>query len=174
MNDQAEHHLWVEYREQRIEVTASRRSKKSSDHCALGGRIGVLRHCSSSHQAARVVRDLPGRWDFPVQNGSNLLEGHGEDVVQHEGKALGGRVCVENHERNITAFILLGLLIKLHPSLFCDPFARFLRMIHSAMARLITQLAPISHSWVCWPGVPKISTQISPVSACVPAPWPRA
>src|SRR6266566_4072620 len=84
------------------EVTAARGSEEGVDHFSASGEIGVGNHGRSLHPAAGAARELPCRGLRAPHDGSDLVEGHGEEVVQHEREALSGRKRVEYHEQRET------------------------------------------------------------------------
>ncbi len=86
----SEYDVRVEHREQGVEGTFARGGEEGVDHFSLIGEIGVLNPRSSPHPAACAARELPCRSLRALHDRSNLVEGHGEDVVQHEREALGG------------------------------------------------------------------------------------
>jgi len=85
-----EHHIWVENRHKRREVAITRGSEERVNDCSLAGQISIgdLR---PSHPAPCAAGELPCRDRGTPHDGSDLLEGHREHVVQHERQPLGGR-----------------------------------------------------------------------------------
>ena len=47
------------------------------------------------------MRELSGRIRRPPQDLGDLVEWHGERVVQHERETLGGRQCVQHDEQRL-------------------------------------------------------------------------
>jgi hypothetical protein len=98
----SDHNLWIENRQKCVEVTAARGSEESIDNFSLTGEIGIGSLGRSSHSAARAARELPCRgWGAP-HDGSDLVEGHGEHVVQHEREPLGRTQRFEHQEQRET------------------------------------------------------------------------
>jgi hypothetical protein len=95
----AEQDVWVEHREKRVEVTGARGSEEGVDKFALAGEIGVGHRRRSPHPAACAARELPCRGRGAAHDGSDLVEGNGERIVQHEREALGGIQGAEYHEQ---------------------------------------------------------------------------
>ena len=80
----SEHDVRVEHRQQRGEVTAARGGEEGVDDFSLAGEIGVGNRGRSPYPAARAAGELPCCARGAPHDGSDLLEGHGEHVVQHE------------------------------------------------------------------------------------------
>jgi hypothetical protein len=98
----SEYDVWVEQGEERVEVTTARGSEEGLDYFSLAGEICVGDRGRSLHPAACAACELPCCGRGAPYDGSNLVEGHGEQVVQHECEALGGLQCVEDHEQGET------------------------------------------------------------------------
>jgi len=92
------HDVWVEHPEKRLEVTGARSGQESVDHFSLAGEIGVEDRRPSAHPAACAAGELPGRGRRAPHDGSYLVEGQVEHVVQHERDPLGGGELFEYHE----------------------------------------------------------------------------
>jgi hypothetical protein len=86
----SEHDVWVEHREKRLEVTAARGSEEGVDDLSLTGEIGVGDRGRSLHPAACAAGELPCRGRRAPHDGSDLVEGNGEQVVKQEGDPLDG------------------------------------------------------------------------------------
>ena len=72
------------------------------DHGALARVIGVGHRGRALHPAAGAAGELPRRGRGAPHDGSDLLEGHGEHVVQHERDPLAGGQRVQDHEQRGT------------------------------------------------------------------------
>jgi hypothetical protein len=98
----ARNDVWVERREQRIEVTAARGSEEGIDNFSLAGEIGVGNRGHSLHPAAGAAGELSCCARRAPHDGSKLVKRHGEHVVQHERHPLGGSQRLEHHEQRQT------------------------------------------------------------------------
>ena len=54
------------------------------------------------HPAAGTAGELPRRGRGAAHDGSDLVEGHGEHVMQHKGEPLGGSQGLEHHQQRET------------------------------------------------------------------------
>ena len=119
----AHHDLWVEQRKQGGKVAIACGSEEGGDYLALavklapptggafGGRVSfvltpLLCGVTAIGNAGRALQaaagaagELPGRNRRAPDNGSDLLKGHGEEVVQHKGQPFGGRECFEHYKQ---------------------------------------------------------------------------
>jgi hypothetical protein len=68
------------------------------DHLSLACAIGVGNRGRSMHPAAGSAGQLPCRGRGAAHEGSDLIERHGEHVVQHEREPFGGIEGVEDHQ----------------------------------------------------------------------------
>jgi len=68
----------------------------------LPGKVGILCRFSSAHPASCPACELAGGSLRAFNHPCNFVEGHGEDVVQDEGNALGGIQCIEDYEHSET------------------------------------------------------------------------
>ena len=98
----SKHDVRVEHGEQRLEVTVARGSQKGFDHLTLAGEIRAGNSGRSLHPAACAAGELPCRGRRAPHDGSDLIEGHGEHIVQHEREPLGGSQRFEHHEQRET------------------------------------------------------------------------
>jgi len=98
----SEHDLWVEQCEKRGEVTAARGSEEGVDDFPLASEISIGNCGRTLHPATCAARELPCRGRGAPHDGSDLVEGHGEHVVQDEGEPLGGSQRFEHHEQRGT------------------------------------------------------------------------
>jgi hypothetical protein len=94
-----EHDVRVEHREQCLEVTAARRGHEGLDDLPLAGEIRLGQRGRSLYPTASAARELPCRGGRAPDHRSDLLERHGEQVVQHERDPLGRRQRLEHHEQ---------------------------------------------------------------------------
>ena len=95
-----EHDVGVEQREQRVEVAAARGREEGVDDLALPAQIGVRRRRSRpARGAGRGWRAAGPRPASAPTMRRDLVERHGEHVVQHERQPLGGRQRVEHHQQ---------------------------------------------------------------------------
>src|SRR5262249_59516983 len=93
-----ENDVRVEYRDQRVEVAGARRGQEGIDNLSLAGEIGVGGR-RSPHPAACAAGQLSRRGRGPPDDGSDLVERQGEQVVQYETGPLGGAPRVAYHSR---------------------------------------------------------------------------
>ena len=76
-------------------------------------------------------------------------------------------ICSGSYARELTGYAATHAVVRAR-------LAGRLRRDHSAMARLMTQAAPISSAFSSSFGLPRISAPTIPVSICVAAPSPIA
>jgi len=72
------------------------------DNFSLAGEIGVGNRGRSPHPTACAARELPCRGRGAPHDGSDLVERHGEHVVQHDREPLDGSQRFEYHEQRET------------------------------------------------------------------------
>ena len=94
----AEHHLGIQHREQPLEVAVARGLEEGLDDLLLPAEIGVRRR-RALHPAAGAAGQLPRRSGRAADDRRDLLERHGEHVVQHEGKPFGRRQRFQHHQQ---------------------------------------------------------------------------
>jgi hypothetical protein len=88
----------VEQRQQRVEVAAAGRGEEGIDDLSLMGEVQLRIVGPVLDPTPGTTRQLSCRVRGSPHDLADLVEGDGEDVVQHEGDALGGRQKVEHHE----------------------------------------------------------------------------
>ena len=93
----AQHDVRVEDGEEAFEVTVARRREEGVDDGPLAIEIDVG-HGRTLDAATGTARELPRRRRGSADDRCDLVERHGEDVVQHEGDPFGGRQGVEDDE----------------------------------------------------------------------------
>ena len=104
----SQHDVRVEHREQRVEVAAAGGGEEGVDDVSLAGEIGVedqsapVSPTRPMHPAAGAAGELPRGVGRAPHDGGDLVEGHGEHVVQHEREPLGGSQGLEHHEQRET------------------------------------------------------------------------
>jgi hypothetical protein len=96
------HDVRVQAREQRVKVPATGGGKEGVDDFSLAGEIGVGNGGRILHPAAGSARELPCRRRRASNEGRELVEWHGEHVVQDEREPLGGSQRIEDHEQRQT------------------------------------------------------------------------
>jgi hypothetical protein len=95
-----EHDLGVEHGHERVEVAVPQRGQERVDDPPLAGQVDLPGRSHALDPTAGPAGQLPGRDGGAFQDGSDVVEGHGEDVVQDEGEAFGGGQDVEHdHQR---------------------------------------------------------------------------
>ncbi len=95
----SEHDVRVEHREQLLEVTAARGGEEGIDDRSLLAEIRIGNRGRSLHPATGPARELSGCGRGAPDDGSDLIERHGEHVVKHERDPLGGSQPLEDHEQ---------------------------------------------------------------------------
>ena len=95
----AEDHVGVEQREQRVEVAAARRRQERVDDLALARAVRVGRRHGTADAPPRAARELPRGGRRAAHDRRDLVEGHGEHVVQHEREPLGRAERLEHDEQ---------------------------------------------------------------------------
>ena len=93
-----QHDVGVEDGDQSLEVAVTRRREERVDDLALPGEVGVGLRCTL-HPTAGAARELACRRRCAVHDRRDLVEGHGEHVVQHEREALGRLEHLEHDEQ---------------------------------------------------------------------------
>ena len=89
----------IEHGEEALEVACARRPQKRLHHFALTSPAGVRWRWRAAHAPARAARELLCRGRRPSHDGTDLVERHGEQIVQDERKAFGGRQRVEHDQQ---------------------------------------------------------------------------
>src|SRR5262249_14167935 len=91
-----EYHLRIEDRYQPVEVAVTCSRDKSFDYASRSFHLGV-RSLARLNAAARAASQLASRIWGALDDGCDLLEGHAEDIVQHERDPFGWRKRFEHH-----------------------------------------------------------------------------
>ena len=94
----AQHDLGVEDGDEAFEVTIPRRRTEGADDGLLAINIDV-RNGGTLDAATGTARLLPHRRRRSADDRCELVERHGEDVMQHEGDPFGGRQGVEDNQQ---------------------------------------------------------------------------
>ena len=89
----------IEHGEEALEVACARRPQKRLHHFALTSPAGVRWRWRAAHAPARAARELLCRGRRPSHDGTDLVERHGEQIMQDERKAFGGRQRVEHDQQ---------------------------------------------------------------------------
>ena len=97
----AHHDVWVEHRDERLEVTVARRGEERVDDLALAGDVGI-RLGRTPHPSPRPAGELPRRGRSAIHDRGDLVEGDIEHVVEHERQPLGRSQRVEYHLKRQT------------------------------------------------------------------------
>ena len=93
----AQHDLRVEDGQEAFEVTGARSRQERVDDGPLAIEIDVG-DGRALDASTGTARELPRRRRRSADDRCDLVEWHGEDVVQHEGDTLGGRQRIEHDE----------------------------------------------------------------------------
>jgi hypothetical protein len=89
----------VEDTNESLEVASLGRPEERLHGLSLAHRIDVACRCAVLDPAAGPAGQLAGRVGRAVQDSSDLVEGHGEDVVEHEGHAFGRPERLEHDQQ---------------------------------------------------------------------------
>ena len=95
----AEHDVGVEQPDEPLEVAEPGGGEEGVDHLALAGPIGIGSTHASLHPSTGAAGELAGRLRRTVDDGSDLVERHGEQVVQHERQPFGRCQGLEHDEQ---------------------------------------------------------------------------
>ena len=96
----AEHGVGVEHRDERSQVPAPGGGEERLDNLPLSGGIDLaIGGMRAPHPPASPARELAGGGGGAIDQGSDLLEGQVEHVVQHEREPLGRGEQVEHHQQ---------------------------------------------------------------------------
>src|SRR5262249_15261247 len=87
----SEDHLRVENSDEPAEVTVTRCRDKRVDDTSLNFHVGIRSGFPLPYTAACAAGQLASRLRGALDDGRDLVEGHAEDVVQHERDAFGRR-----------------------------------------------------------------------------------
>ena len=94
-----QHDVGIEHRDQPVEVPIARGREEGLDDLALSVEVGVGDGVLSPYASAGTARQLARRLGGAVDDRRDLVEGHREDVVQHERKPLGRAQRLEHDEQ---------------------------------------------------------------------------
>jgi hypothetical protein len=95
----AEDDIGVEHRHKLSEVAVTRSQQKRVDDLPLRLDVGVGNGSLGADAPARAAGELAGRLGGALDNRRDLIEGHAEDVVQHEREPLRRRQRLEHDEQ---------------------------------------------------------------------------
>ena len=137
----AQHDVRVEDGEEAFEVTGTRRRQEGVDDDPLAIEIDVG-DGRALDASAGTARELPRRRRRSADDRCDLVERHGEDVVQHEGDTLGGRQRIEHDQQGEPDRIAQqGFLLGIDPLLRTQDGIREVRL----QGRLAPRLARSQH-----------------------------
>jgi hypothetical protein len=85
--------------EKRVEVALASGGEKGLDDLALRLHVRVRGGVPSADAPARAARELSRRRRRAADDGGDVVEGHAEQIVQHEGEPLRGREVLEHDEQ---------------------------------------------------------------------------
>src|SRR4029434_643908 len=85
----SDHDLWVKYPEKRIKISATRGSEEGINDFSLAGKIGVWNCCLALQTATGATRQWLCGDGGAAHNGSDLIKGHSEHIVQYKREPLG-------------------------------------------------------------------------------------
>jgi hypothetical protein len=91
-----QHHIGIEQVEKAIEVPAARSGQEGLHDLLLASPGGGLSLFAPLHPTSRSARQLSRCGGGAVQNRSDVVEGHGKEVMEHECHALSWTQRVEN------------------------------------------------------------------------------
>jgi hypothetical protein len=94
----SQHDFWIEQREKRVELTVVRGREERGHDFPLTRAICGRRHLSPLDPATRPAGKLTCRRWRAAHDRCDLIERHGEHVVQHEHEPLGGIEGVEDDQ----------------------------------------------------------------------------
>ena len=95
----AQDDVGVEHGHERVEVALPGRGEERVDDHPLAREVRIGRGRLALHAMPRAARELARRGRRPADDRRDLVEGHGEHVVQHERETLGGRQRLEHDEQ---------------------------------------------------------------------------
>ena len=96
-----EHDVGIEHGDERLEVATPRGGEERVDHLPLTGPVGVG-HGGALHPATGPAGELARRLGGAAHDLGDLVEGHGEHVVQDEGQPLARRQRLEHDQQGET------------------------------------------------------------------------
>ena len=97
-----EHDVGIEHRDERVEITLAGGCEERLDDLPLGGEVCVRDRIGAAHAPARPARELPRRLGRALHDRGDLLERHGEHVVQDEGQPFGRGQPLEHDQQRQT------------------------------------------------------------------------
>ena len=95
----AQHDVGVQDRDEALEVTVTGGGEEGVDDAALLVQVRVRRRGGALDAAAGAAGELARGGRGAVDQRADLVEGHGEHVVQDEGEPLGGRERLEHDQQ---------------------------------------------------------------------------
>src|SRR5262245_5181057 len=95
----SEDHLWVEDSDEPAEVTVTRSCSKRIDNSSFNVHVGIRSGLPLPNTAACAAGQLASRIRGALDDRRDLLEGHVEDVVQHERDAFRRRKRLQHNEQ---------------------------------------------------------------------------
>src|SRR5262249_5463366 len=95
----SEDHLRVEDSDETVKVTITRSREKSVDNASLDLHVGVRSGVARLNAAACAAGKLASCLGGALDDGRDLLEGHAEDVVEHERDPFRGRKRLEHDQQ---------------------------------------------------------------------------
>src|SRR5262249_61683201 len=98
----SEDYIRVEDSDEPVEVTIPCSRDEGIDNASLNFHVGIRSGVARLNAAPRAAGQLASRIGGALHDGRNLLEGHVEDVVQHERDAFGGRKGSDPHNQAAT------------------------------------------------------------------------
>jgi hypothetical protein len=134
----AEDDIRVEQLHQRFEVTRAGRGQERCDDLSLTGRIRVRQRDRALDAAPGAARKLPRPAGGSPDDGRDLVEGHIEHVVQHEGEPVRRGQGLEDDEQRQTdgvgqerLLLRIELIVQAHD-----------RIRHVSVQRLLASCLP--------------------------------
>src|SRR5262245_37135175 len=95
----SEDYIRIEDSDEPVEVTIPCSRDEGIDNASLNFYVGIRSGVARLNAATRAAGQLASRIGGALHDGCNLLEGHVEDVVQHERDAFGGRERLDHHQQ---------------------------------------------------------------------------
>ncbi|GLV54082.1 hypothetical protein KDH_09310 [Dictyobacter sp. S3.2.2.5] len=114
----SEHNIRVEYCQECVEGSFARGGEERINDFSLEGQIGIFYHCHPLYPTAGTAGKLSGRHRRTFHKRRNLIEGHGENIVQNEGETLGGGKRVQDdQQRQAHPIGKFRLFLRVNPAL---------------------------------------------------------
>ena len=105
--------IGVEQREERVEPPLTRGREERADDAPLDGAVGVGIGAAGLDPAAGAARELASGGGRSVDDGRDLLERHGKDVVEYERDPFGrGEVLEHDEQRDADQIGQLDLILR--------------------------------------------------------------